>query len=146
MAAKILIILTDSESLCLRLIQFSTAIFTIFRPLFMSGLMAMRTLQPAPFTLFTNHCGRHNPRRNSDNRITDQHHDSREKTSDRCHRRYISVADSRHRHNRPIDAVRYIIELRTGLVSFYHIHYRTDRSHQNQDKKEKHKYLRCADP
>ena len=146
MATKIIIILTDSESLCLRRIQFRTAIFTISSFLFMSGPMAMRTFQPASFTLFPDHCGRHNTRRDRDNRITDQHHDRRQETSDGCHRRYVSVANSRHRHDRPIDAVRNIIELRTGPVSFHHIHNRTDRSHQDQDKKEKHEYLRSTDP
>ena len=131
---------------CFFLIQFRTAIFAIFSFLFMSRPVAMRTFHPIFFTLFPYHCCRYNPCRDSDNRITDQHHDRRQEAPDRCHRRYVSVADSRHRHDRPIDAVRNIIELRTGLISFYHIHYRTDRSHQDQDKKEKHKYLRCADP
>ena len=112
----------------------------------MSGPVAMRTFQPIPFALFPDHCCRHNPRRDGDNRIADQHHDRRQETSDGCHRRYIAIADGRHRHDRPIDTVRNIIELRTGLVPFYHIHDRTDRSHQNQDKKEKHEYLRCTDP
>ena len=85
----------------------------------MSGPVAMRTFQPIPFALFPDHCCRHNPRRDGDNRIADQHHDRRQETSDGCHRRYIAITDGRHRHDRPIDTVRNIIELRTGLVPFY---------------------------
>ena len=146
MAAKIIIILTDSESLFSRPIQFRTTILTICSLLLMPDLMAMRTFQLASFTLFPDHCGRYNPCRDGYNRITYQHHDRRQETSDRCHRRYVSITDRCHRHDGPIDTVRNIIKLRAGLVSFYHIHDRTDRNHQYQDKKEKHEYLRSTDP
>lgn len=122
---------------CFFLIQFRTAIFAIFSFLFMSRPVAMRTFHPIFFTLFPYHCCRHNPCRDSDNRITDQHHDRRQEAPDRCHRRYVSVADSRHRHDRPIDAVRNIIELqyRADFLLSYTLSYRSKSPKSGQKRK-----------
>ena len=108
--------------------------------------MAIRTFITASFPLFPDHRRRHDPCRDRNNRVADQHHDSRKKTSGRRNGCYIAIPDSRHRHNRPIDTVRYVIKLRSGLVPFYHIHDRPDRSDQDQHEKEKDENLGCTDP
>ena len=107
---------------------------------------AMRTSQQAAFPMFFHHCSRNNTRWNRNDRIPDQHHTSRDKTSDRSNRGNISIADRSHRNNRPINTIGNVIELGIRLCPLDHEHDRSDRSNQDQDKKEEYEYLPAAQP
>ena len=106
----------------------------------------MGTLQQTTFAMLFHHRSRNDPRRDCNDRITYQHHASRDKTSDRGNRRYISITDRCHGNYRPINTIGYIIELGIRLRTLDHEHDRSDRSNQDKDKKEKHKDLPTTQP
>lgn len=96
--------------------------------------------------MLSNHRCRNNASRDSNNCITDQHDNSRKEPSQRRCRRNIAIPDGCHRDNRPINAIRNIIKPGIRIRSFYHIHHRSHRSYQDQDKEKEDKDLRGADP
>ena len=96
--------------------------------------------------VFVDHGGRNDTGGNSYNSVTDKHDDCRQETaqwSDRCD---ITVAHGCHGDNGPVDAVGNIVEFRTGLCAFNHIHDRAHGSDQNKDEEKENEDFGRTDP
>lgn len=85
---------------------------------------------------FLHHRCRYDARRYGDNRVAQQHDQCGEETSGTRHRGNVTIADGGERHDRPIYTIQDVIEPRRVIRSFDHIHQRTERDGQNQDKEE----------
>ena len=103
-------------------IQTAAAVFAKPGIVLVSGAVAVGAfLVPSAFIVF-HHGGRNDSCRYGDDRIADKHHAGRKE----------------------LDTVRDVVELGIGLRALYHVHQRSDRSHQNDDEQEKDGYLLAA--
>lgn len=57
----------------------------------------------------------------------------------------IAITYGGHGNNGPVDAVGDIVEFRPGYVALNHVHDCSHGGNQDEDKKEKYGYFRCAD-
>lgn len=110
----------------------------------MSGAVAVGAfLVPSAFIVF-HHGGRNDSCRYGDDRIADKHHAGGKKLSESGDRGDVTIAYGGHGDDCPVDTVRDVVELGIGLRALYHVHQRSDRSHQNDDEQEKDGYLLAA--
>lgn len=92
------------------------------------------------------HRGRNDTGRHRDNRVADKHNYRRQEAPHRRNGRYIAITDRGHGYNRPVNAIRNVVERRAGLHAFNHVHDRAHGRYKNQHKKEKDKDFGRAHP
>ena len=117
--------------------QSSTAIFAIVGLEIVSVTMAARAF--ALFTLFVlayHRCGDNACRYGYDG-VTDKHDDSRDETPDRGDRGDVAISDSGHCDDGPVYAIGNVVETRSWMVAFYHVHHSSHGSDKDEYEKEK---------
>ena len=100
----------------------------------MPRLVAMRARADGELLLLRNHLSGDDTRRDRQHRVTQEHHESREETSQTRHRCDITIPHRRGGHNRPIDTARNIMETTLLDAPLDHVHHRA-----NADNEQKHK-------
>ena len=91
------------------------------------------------------HGGRHNTSGHSNDGVTKNHDDAREKASNEGDRGDVAIANRSERDNRPIDTGADVCKLCARLSSLNHKHECAQNSDEDEDKKEINKYLTEAE-
>ena len=125
-------------------IQTAAAVFAKPGIVLVSGAVAVGAfLVPSAFIVF-HHGGRNDSCRYGDDRIADKHHAGGKELSESGDRGDVTIAYGGHGDDCPVDTVRDVVELGIGLRALYHVHQRSDRSHQNDDEQEKRRLSSCC--
>ena len=107
--------------------------------------MAVRTLAFCLLLLLAYHGCRYDSRRYGNDGVTGQHDNGRQESPYRSNGGNVAIAYGGHGNNSPVDTIGNVVEFSTGYVAFNHVHDCSHGGNQDEDKKEKYGYFRCAD-